>query len=234
MTVDRIVSTDGNTYFILNKGDGSGEFHGRMVFTAGSGLKNLDEWPELDQSIKEAKKSVEDLNYYVDGAFKDGIVTETEAVAIEKYLNTVNVSKAQVEATYKKLYENTYLSGPAKTGLLNAKVTLFGAIDNLLSSINTAIVDGKATEAEKKDVDAKFTAFNTAMSSFNTAVEAANKAIQDTLKGYSDTAMKKAQDALSEAENASNAANNAQGSANDAQSMANDKAKVFYQSTAPR
>ena len=234
VTVDRIVSTDGNTYFILNKGDGSGEFHGRMVFTAGSGLKNLDEWPELDQSIKEAKKSVEDLNYYVDGAFKDGIVTETEAVAIEKYLNTVNVSKAQVEATYKKLYENTYLSGPAKTGLLNAKVTLFGAIDNLLSSINTAIVDGKATEAEKKDVDAKFTAFNTAMSSFNTAVEAANKAIQDTLKGYSDTAMKKAQDALSEAENASNAANNAQGSANDAQSMANDKAKVFYQSTAPR
>ena len=224
VTVDRIVSTDGNTYFILNKGDGSGEFHGRMVFTAGSGLKNLDEWPELDQSIKEAKKSVEDLNYYVDGAFKDGIVTETEAVAIEKYLNTVNVSKAEVEATYKKLYENTYLSGPAKTGLLNAKVTLFGAIDNLLSSINTAIVDGKATEAEKKDVDAKFTAFNTAMSSFNTAVEAANKAIQDTLKGYSDTAMKKAQDALSEAENASNAA----------QSMANDKAKVFYQSTAPR
>ena len=234
VTVDRIVSTDGNTYFILNKGDGSGEFHGRMVFTAGSGLKNLDEWPELDQSIKEAKKSVEDLNYYVDGAFKDGIVTETEAVAIEKYLNTVNVSKAEVEATYKKLYENTYLSGPAKTGLLNAKVTLFGAIDNLLSSINTAIVDGKATEAEKKDVDAKFTAFNTAMSSFNTAVEAANKAIQDTLKGYSDTAMKKAQDALSEAENASNAANEAQGSANDAQSMANDKAKVFYQSTAPR
>lgn len=234
VTVDRIVSTDGNTYFILNKGDGSGEFHGRMVFTAGSGLKNLDEWPELDQSIKEAKKSVEDLNYYVDGAFKDGIVTETEAVAIEKYLNTVNVSKAEVEATYKKLYENTYLSGPAKTGLMNAKVTLFGAIDNLLSSINTAIADGKATEAEKKDVDAKFTAFNTAMSSFNTAVEAANKAIQDTLKGYSDTAMKKAQDALSEAENASNAANNAQGSANDAQSMANDKAKVFYQSTAPR
>ena len=234
VTVDRIVSTDGNTYFILNKGEGSGEFHGRMAFTAGSGLKNLDEWPELDQSIKEAKKSVEDLNYYVDGAFKDGIVTETEAVAIEKYLNTVNVSKAEVEATYKKLYENTYLSGPAKTGLLNAKVTLFGAIDNLLSSINTAIVDGKATEAEKKDVDAKFTAFNTAMSSFNTAVEAANKAIQDTLKGYSDTAMKKAQDALSEAENASNAANNAQGSANDAQSMANDKAKVFYQSTAPR
>ena len=40
--------------------------------------ENLDEWPELDQSIKEAKKSVEDLNYYVDGAFKDGIVTETE------------------------------------------------------------------------------------------------------------------------------------------------------------
>ena len=233
VTVDRIVSTDGNTYFILNKGDGSGEFHGRMVFTAGSGLKNLDEWPELDESINAAKKSVEDLNDYVDGAFRDGVVTGAEAKAIEKYLNIVKTSKAEVEATYNKLYANTYLSGTAKTGLLNAKVTLFGAIDNLLSSINAAIADGKATDAEKKDVDGKFTAFNTALSSFNTAVETANKAIQDTLKGYSDTALEEAKDALSEAENASNAANNAQSSANNAQSIANDKAKVFYQSTAP-
>ncbi|MBS1320323.1 MAG: hypothetical protein HP046_10455, partial [Parabacteroides sp.] len=89
---------------------------------------------------------------------------------------------------YNKLYVNSYLTGTAKSGLLNAKVTLFGAIDNLLSAINSAISDGKTTVAEKNNVDSKFSLFNSAMSSFNTAVETANKAIQDTLKSYSDNA----------------------------------------------
>ena len=122
----------------------------------------------------------------MDAAFADGIITEAEAKAIEKYINTVNNTKAAVEATYNKLYANNYLTGTAKTNLLNAKITLFGAIDNLLSAINTAIADGKTTVTEKNNVDSKFNAFNTALASFNTAVEAANKAIQDALKSYSD------------------------------------------------
>lgn len=139
-------------------------------------------------SANQAKESVTSLNNYVDGAFEDGVISQAEAKAIEKYLNTVKTSKADVEATYNKLYVNAYLEGTAKTGLLNAKVTLFGTIDILLSSINTAISDGKTTSAEKTDVDNKFTAFSTALASFNTAVEAANKAIQDKLKTYSDAA----------------------------------------------
>lgn len=148
-------------------------------------------------SADNAQESVTTLNTYVDGAFKDGIITKAEAQAIEKYLNTVKASKAEVEATYNKLYANAYLSGTAKSGLLNAKVTLFGAIDSLLSSINTAISDGKTTVAEKNDVDSRFTAFNNALSSFNTAVETANKAIQDTLKGYTDTVKAKLDSDLS-------------------------------------
>lgn len=163
-------------------------------------------------SADNASKSVTSLNSYVDGAFADGIISEAEATAIEKYLNTVKTSKADVEATYNKLYVNVYLEGTAKTGLLNAKVTLFGAIDNLLSSINTAIADGKTTVAEKNDVDSKFTSFSTALSSFNIAVETANMAIQTKLKGYSDTAAGKAQDALTAAGNAKNAADQAKAS----------------------
>ena len=96
-----------------------------------------------------ANDAVSNLNSYVDGAFSDGIVTEAEAKAIEKYINTVNNTKSAVEATYNKLYANAYLSGTAKTNLLNAKVTLFGAISNLISAINTAISDGRATSTEK-------------------------------------------------------------------------------------
>ena len=61
-----------------------------------------------------------------------------------------------------------------------------GSIDNLLTSINTAIADGKTTPTEKADVDTKFALFNSALSDFNTAVENANKAIQDALKAATD------------------------------------------------
>lgn len=135
-----------------------------------------------------ANQSVTSLNSYVDGAFADGIITEAEAKAIEKYLNTVNTSKDSVTATYTKLYSNTYLDGAAKTGLKSAKDVLDSSISALISSINTAIADGKTTASEKDDVDKKFAAFNTAMSSFESAVETANKYIQDKLKDYTDTA----------------------------------------------
>lgn len=190
ITTDRIISPDGTTYFDL----ANGEIGGNIKIKAGSsGLHHLEEWDVLNTQITDIEKSIDetndvitDLGDYVDGAFADGIISEAEAQAIEKYLNTVNNTKASVEATYNKLYANNYLTGAAKTDLLNAKVTLFGAINNLIASINTAISDGKATSAEKQNVDNKFVAFNTALASFNTAVEAANKAIQDELKSYSD------------------------------------------------
>lgn len=164
-----------------------------QIKTGSSGLENLSEWEAAHKEIEDAGKAAEQANSavsglhdYVDGAFADGIITEAEAKAIEKYLNTVKNTKAAVEATYNKLYANSYLEGEAKTALLNAKVSLSGAIDNLIAAINVAINDGQTTVEEKRNVDDKFALFNSALASFNTAVEVANKAIQDKLKDYSD------------------------------------------------
>ena len=213
ITTDKIVSTDGNTYFDLLKGIISGQ----IKFKSGSsGLYELDEWKAVNglitqaqntanaavESAKNANTAVGDLNEYVDGAFADGIITEAEAKAIEKYINTVNNTKAAVEAAYNKLYTNAYLTGTAKTGLLNAKVTLMGSIENLISAINSAIADGRTTVTEKNNVDNKYATFNSAYADFNTAVEAANKAIQDTLKGYSDSVLNTANAAVESAKNA--------------------------------
>ena len=192
VTTDRIVSTDGKTYFDLVRS----EIGGKIKFAAGSsGLDNLEEWESVRQDIeaateaaKAANTAVGGLHDYIDGAFADGIITEAEAKAIEKYINSVNGTKLAVEATYTNLFTNGYLTGTAKTGLLNAKVSFFGAIENLLKSINTAISDGKTTVAEKNDVDAKYALFNSAYADFNDAVEAAYKAIQNKLKEYSDDA----------------------------------------------
>ena len=190
VTTERILSPDGKTYFDLIKGEIGGNI---QIKTGSSGLENLSEWEAAHKEIKDAGKAaeqannaVEGLHGYVDGAFADGIITEAEALAMEKYLNTVKNTRAAVEATYNKLYANSYLEGEAKTGLLNAKISLFGAIDNLIAAINVAITDGQTTVEEKRNVDDKFTLFNSALASFNTAVEVANKAIQDKLKDYSD------------------------------------------------
>lgn len=213
ITTDKIVSTDGNTYFDLLKGIISGQ----IKFKSGSsGLYELEEWEAVNglitqaqntanaaaESAKNANIAVGDLNDYVDGAFADGIITEAEAKAIEKYINTVNNTKAAVEAAYNKLYTNAYLTGTAKTGLMNAKITLMGSIENLISAINSAIADGRTTVTEKNNVDNKYATFNSAYADFNTAVEAANKAIQDTLKGYSDSVLNTANAAVESAKNA--------------------------------
>ena len=212
ITTDKIVSTDGNTYFDLLKGIISG----KITFKSGSsGLYELSEWGDVNnlitqaqntantavESAKYANTAVGNLNNYVNGAFADGIITEAEAKAIEKYINTVNNTKAAVEAAYNKLYTNAYLTGTAKTGLLNAKVTLMGSIENLISAINSAIADGRTTVTEKNNVDNKYATFNSAYADFNTAVEAANKAIQDTLKGYSDSVLNTANAAVESAKN---------------------------------
>lgn len=213
VTTERILSPDGDTYFDLVKS----EIGGNIQIKAGSsGLENLSEWEAAHQEIKDAAKaakdaadSVEGLHNYVDGAFADGLIDEAEAKAIEKYINTINNTKQAIEATYNKLYTNVYLSGSAKVGLLNAKVTLMGSIENLINAINAAISDGFTTTEEKKDVDSKFTLFNSAYADFNTAVEEANKAIQDKLKEYSDEALQQAIQALEDAANAAKAAQNA-------------------------
>ena len=210
VTTERIISPDGKTYFDLVKS----EIGGNIQIKAGSsGLENLEEWLEVSDLIDSIQKSAADANDavgglhdYIDGAFADGIITEAEAKAIEKYINTVNNAKAAVEATYNKLYANTYLTGVAKTNLLNAKITLMGAIERLINAINTAIADKLTTPDEKQAVDTQFAGFNSAYADFNTAVEEANKSIQDKLKSFADDAMKKALEALKDAADATKAA----------------------------
>lgn len=132
-------------------------------------------------SANAANTAVGNLNTYVEGSFKDGVIEASEAKAIEKYINVVNTEKSNLEATYNTLYVNTYLEGTAKTDLLNAKVTYFGAVDTLLASISTAITDGKTTIAEKQAVDTNYSSYKTALASLQTAIENANKAIQTKL-----------------------------------------------------
>lgn len=202
-------------------------FTGKVVIKPGSvGYENLADAPDMteinreiqnakddaasaSQAASEVQQSVADLTGYVDGAFSDGIISESEAKAIATYINVVNNEKKSAEAVYDELYNNPYLEGSAKVGLANAKSAMFSAADALTSSVSTAIADGKATQGEKADVDAKYASFNTECASFNEAVKAAEKSIQDKLKGYADNAQMAADEANQAASNAQEDANEA-------------------------
>ncbi|WP_279172079.1 hypothetical protein [Parabacteroides goldsteinii] len=190
---------------------------GKILFGEGtSGLENIKEWPAakkiIDDAVREideTSKALTDFEGTVNGAFKDGVIEQAEAKAIEKYINTLNTEKADADAVYTKLYSNIYLLGSPKTDLLNSKITYNGAHTNLIKAVNDAIADGRTTVAEKNNVDSKFTAYKNAIADYKSKVEAANKAIQDTLKSYSDEALAKGKEAFTAASNAQASANQA-------------------------
>lgn len=196
-----------NSYSMLNKevtvispNADKNIFQGKVVVKPGStGFSNFEDGIDVEevnkalsdavkaaqnaqQSANNAEGAVKNLNDYVDGAFADGIIEQSEAQAIEKYINQVNATKDEVTATYEALYVNQFLTGTAKSNLLNAKVTFMGTIDNLIAAINAAILDGKTTQTEKENVDTKYSEFISAYSDMSRAIELANQAIQDKIK----------------------------------------------------
>ncbi len=123
------------------------------------------------------------------GSFRDGIITDAEKISISKYLNTVDSTMSDVEATYTKLYANSYLEDPAKGNLKTAYDNLNSAYDSLVAAIEDATADSTASETEFAAVNTRFATFNSRLSTFKTSIESANKSIQDKLKGYSDSAL---------------------------------------------
>lgn len=157
---------------------------------------------DLNKESKELQSILQSMDSYIEGAFKDGLIESSEAKAIEKYLNTLHERKVSVDASYTQLHGNSFLEGAPKTNLENAKTALNTAYTNLIDSINGAISDGKTTQLEKDDVDAKFGLFSTSLAAYQARAGEANKAIQDKLKGYSDSATQEAADAAAAANNA--------------------------------
>ena len=124
--------------------------------------------------------AVSDLDEYVDGAFRDGVINDAESIAIKKYLNTVNESWADLQASYNVVYNNSSLTGTPKTNLKNAYNTLSTRKTSLINAINTAV--SNPSSANITAVDTAFTNYNSAVRTFKNALENANKSIQDGIR----------------------------------------------------
>ena len=129
-----------------------------------------------------AQTSTDNLKGYVDGAYKDGIITEVESKAIATYINEVEAMWSSAFGAYERVYSNALLTGAPKTALADAKITLAGAKDNLVNQIKSAISDGKATKAEATETERLYNVYKGALRDFQKALKTAEESIRDAGK----------------------------------------------------
>lgn len=193
---------DRSTY--MKHENGVTEFKGTATFTGGQAKDDVD---NLKDGLNQAEQDVNNLENYLNGAFSDGIISEAEAVAIEKYLNTISVTNQEVTSTYTNLYNNPYLDTIGKSDLYAAYRNYSNVSSSLSSLISSVIADGIVTESEKTQVNNAFSSVGVRINEFYGVVEVANRRIQDAINSNASQAGQDASSALEEAEKASQAAN---------------------------
>lgn len=128
---------------------------------------------DIDSSIQSISSSLESFENTVNGTFKDGIVEQAEARAIEQNINILNNEKADIDKEYSSIYNNSNLSGTAKTNLNSAYTSYTSAHTSLISTINTAISDGRTNATEKASVNSTFTTYKGVLATYKQRVQEA-------------------------------------------------------------
>lgn len=119
ITTDRIVSTDGNTYFDLLKGIISGQ----IKFKSGSsGLYELYEWEAVNGLITQAQNTA---NAAVESAKNANTAVESAKNAIAKDLGYTNFADLEKKAAAN---ETIIVGGKINTTLINAELIVTAAL----------------------------------------------------------------------------------------------------------
>ena len=126
---------------------------------------------ELNEEIADVTEALTDLNTTMNSAFRDSIISEAEAKAIESNLKVLATEKADIDQEKNTLYLNPYLTGEARTELGNAKTSFNDAHTTLVNSIKSAITDKAITDAERNTINTNYTAYNTALADYRVAAQ---------------------------------------------------------------
>jgi hypothetical protein len=133
-----------------------------------------------ETDIQNVSTDVTNLQTYVDGSFKDGVITTAESQSIATYLNTLAIAKHDLDSQYTEIDTNPDLPASNKTSLESAKTDFDAKYTSLVNAINTAIADGQVDTNEKTTVDTDFTAYHTSITNLSTALQQAADGIAET------------------------------------------------------
>lgn len=118
---------------------------------------------ETQNTIDGINDSLGDLSEYLDGAFKDGVIDDTEVKNIERLTKNLNIEKSEMDAKYEEIYNSSYLKGDSKTKLKTAKNEYNESHDDLISEIENIVDKGKVSSVEMKALDTKFNYYEDAI-----------------------------------------------------------------------
>ncbi len=140
---------------------------------------------EIGENLDNLKGEIDGLDSYIDGAFKDSVLSDAEKNAIKQNLKTLETSKLNVDKQYTVVYNNASLTGTIKTELKSSYDNYVSKYNSLVTVINN-ILDktGLLVEADNTAINNAFKEHNMAMSVYN---EKINKAIDYiTIKNVED------------------------------------------------
>lgn len=133
---------------------------------------------DIQSDIDDVSNALNDFSNDVNEFFSDGLITVAEAAAIEKYINTLNTEKGDIENRYNQTIANPNLvAGTVKTDLITYYSYYVDQHINLIDAIIDAISDGATTIAEKSYVDVMFENYRTSLVGLTTQFELAFKEI---------------------------------------------------------
>ena len=131
----------------------------------------------LDSEISDVSNSVSNLESTMNNAFKDSVISEAEAIAIQQQLDRLDTEKTDIDNEYSTLMYNSNLTGTAKTTLTSKYNAHATAYTNLVNAITNAIGDNKVDNAERTEIENCKTAYNTALGEYRTSAQSAIDAI---------------------------------------------------------
>src|SRR5690625_5029600 len=110
----------------------------------------------LKEDIDSATDQIEETRRYIDEAFRDGIISDTERQILEQVINDLQGEKITMDSRYETIISNPFLRGIAKSELEYAKMRYDMTYTDLINAIDDAIRDGEITEEEREMVNGAF------------------------------------------------------------------------------
>lgn len=129
---------------------------------------------DILQDLGDLSGELDDTKDYINTAFRDGIISQTEAKKIAQYLNTISSIKLSMDERYNELYNNPNLFGVDKSNLYTAKQNHDTKYSALVQLIMDIVAQGTASPQDAQNVDNAFDEYNLAISMLTKRIEAAS------------------------------------------------------------
>lgn len=140
----------------------------------------------LAQDINQVSGAVNNLQNTMNGVFKDGILSDSEKLAIKQNLQSLLVEKSDIDKQYSSVYNNVDLLGTAKTNLKTAYDNYISKYNSLVNTINTIInKSGIVDSTDNNNLNTAFNNHSIALGTYSTRI---NEAIDSIAKKKSDDA----------------------------------------------